>query len=77
MFRLKAFILSIACAAILGVISPAFADHMESSKSVAGHGMRLVMPIMNPARGLKLFIDKGYVACHAINGVGGDGVSKG
>ncbi len=29
------------------------------------------MPSMNPLRGRKLFVDKGCVACHAINGVGG------
>ncbi len=29
------------------------------------------MPSMNPMRGRQLFVDKGCVACHAINGVGG------
>lgn len=32
---------------------------------------RLVMPIMDPVNGKTLFVDKGCVACHAINGVGG------
>ena len=32
---------------------------------------RLVLPIMNIERGKKLFVSKGCVACHAINGVGG------
>ena len=29
------------------------------------------MPSMNPLRGRQLFVSKGCVACHAINGVGG------
>ncbi len=29
------------------------------------------MPSMNPTRGRRLFVSKGCVACHAINGVGG------
>ncbi len=51
--------------------APAFADHVESSKAAIGHGMRLVMPLMNPDRGRKIFVSKGCVACHAINGIGG------
>ncbi len=35
-------------------------------------GPRLIMPIMNPARGRKLFASKGCVTCHSINGVGGE-----
>ncbi len=31
----------------------------------------LRMPSMNPKRGRRLFVSKGCVACHAINGVGG------
>ena len=52
--------------------APAFADHVESSaKDRPGHGMRLVMPLMNSDWGKRLFVSKGCVACHAINGVGG------
>ena len=29
------------------------------------------MPRMDPVRGRKLFVSKGCIACHAINGVGG------
>lgn len=32
---------------------------------------RLMMPTMDPEKGKQLFVDKGCVACHAINGVGG------
>lgn len=35
------------------------------------NGMKLVMPQMDPDRGKELFVSKGCVACHAINGVGG------
>lgn len=40
----------------------------QSSGMMMGDHM---MPEMNPDRGRKLFVDKGCVACHAINGVGG------
>ena len=52
--------------------APASAGHVESGEPLAaGHGSRLVIPIMNPARGKRLFVAKACVACHAINGVGG------
>jgi cytochrome c len=66
--------LAVAITAILGVliaVGPAAADHVPASGPVAGEGPRLVMPIMNSTRGKKLFVGKGCVACHAINGVGG------
>ncbi len=41
-------------------------DRMSSSDM-----LKLRMPSMNPTRGRTLFVSKGCVACHAINGVGG------
>ena len=42
--------------------------HAEADDVISG----LMMPIMNPARGRILYASKGCVACHAVNGVGGE-----
>ncbi len=47
---------------------PARAGHQQKR---AAQPSRLIMPIMNPEWGKRLFVDKGCIACHAINGVGG------
>ena len=50
---------------------PARAGHEhEGTKAESGRSS-LILPIMNPARGKKLFVSKGCVTCHAVNGVGG------
>ena len=65
-------VLFMGAAVLIPLASPARAGHVSSSMPMAaGHGPRLVMPIMNAERGKKLFVDKGCVACHAVNGVGG------
>ncbi len=59
-------------AAWLAVSSPAAADHVSSSSSLApGPGAQMIIPIMRAEQGKWIFVDKGCVACHAINGVGG------
>jgi cytochrome c len=35
------------------------------------HVTRLAMPMMSSERGMELFVSKGCVACHAVNGIGG------
>ncbi len=47
-------------------------EHEEKNgRTTALKSTRLAMPMMDVERGKKLFVSKGCVACHAINGVGG------
>lgn len=51
---------------------PANASHIALPEMTAKeHGVYLVMPMLDPEKGKQLFVNKGCVACHAINGVGG------
>ena len=36
------------------------------------HEIGIAMPPMDPERGRHVFVEKGCVACHSVNGVGGD-----
>ena len=36
------------------------------------HDVGVVMPPMDPVRGRLLFVEKGCIACHSVNNVGGD-----
>jgi len=36
------------------------------------HEIGVAMPTLDPEHGRRLFVEKGCVACHAVNGVGGD-----
>jgi cytochrome c len=49
------------------------AGHMKmgSDRMSSPEMANMRMPSMNPQRGRKLFVNKGCVACHAINGIGG------
>ena len=70
--RIGATALATALPVGLGPVPDAMGDHVASSESMGPiHGARLVIPLMNPNRGKEIFVSKGCVACHAINGVGG------
>ncbi len=60
-----------ALAGAAALAGPASANHIAGSGMKADHGARLIIPLMSPERGKRLFVEKGCVACHAINGVGG------
>lgn len=56
----------------IGNIANAGHEHEEQNGQLSvANKTRLVIPIMNVERGKKLFVAKGCVACHAVNGVGG------
>jgi cytochrome c len=56
----------------VGNIANAGHEHeAQNGKSADAKKTRLVFPIMNVDRGKTLFVAKGCVACHAVNGVGG------
>ena len=52
------------------VTEPAYGGHVVQPRTPGG-GVHLVMPTMDGERGKEVFVSKGCVACHAINGVGG------
>jgi len=54
----------------LGAPSPALAQSAAATTDIPP--TRLLMPILNSARGRELFVSKGCVTCHSVNGVGGE-----
>lgn len=64
--------LAVVCVVALATASVSRAAHIVGTEGLeAEHGTRLVIPMMDPQQGKTLFVAKGCVACHAINGVGG------
>ena len=62
-------------AAALGVLAtttvPAPATAGETQDQAAA-ATRLLMPSLDSARGMELFVQKGCATCHSVNGVGGE-----
>jgi cytochrome c len=83
----KASLAAVIGGAIIALASPSLAhggdEHAEKGHGKAGAArakkasthkpadVRLVMPKMDSAKGMRLFASKGCVACHSVNGVGG------
>jgi len=61
--------------ATLVMVVPAVAggDHSGTDGQSDHTAIRstLRMPMMNPAKGRELFVSKGCVTCHSVNGIGG------
>ena len=55
--------LSVAFTALLGLAQPALAQDKKVQK--------MALPLANAAEGRRLFVNKGCVVCHSVNGIGG------
>lgn len=55
---------------ILMVLAP-MATQAASDMPAGESSVRMVVPMMDSAKGKRLFVDKGCVLCHSVNGVGG------
>ena len=69
-FRLPAAFAAALAALILAPL-PTAAPAFAQDKNGQSPGLKLVLPAIDSERGRQLFITKGCVYCHAVNGVGG------
>ena len=60
-----------ALAAVILATLPAAAPAAAQDKNDQSPGLKLVLPAIDSERGRQLFITKGCVYCHAVNGIGG------
>ena len=64
--------IGIGIAALVMTASPAAqANHVVGNESEKILLTELIKPVMDARMGKKVFVNKGCVACHAVNGVGG------
>lgn len=68
-------ILSMVSALALPVVAHADVGHGQDNVDHDPISIELEIPEMNPEKGRALFADKGCIACHAVNGVGGEDAS--
>jgi len=82
---IKAAVASVIAGALIALALPALPDaghagkdHGKAKAAPASKAtthkpadVRLAMPKMDSAKGMRLFASKGCVACHSVNGVGG------
>ena len=52
-------------------LGPASAASAQSAGTGDEPTLRLVMPLVDPAKGKRLFVERGCVLCHSVNKVGG------
>jgi mono/diheme cytochrome c family protein len=57
----------------LGAPAPTLAQSASGTADIPP--TRLLMPMLNSSRGRELFVSKGCVTCHSVNGVGGEDAS--
>jgi len=54
------------------VLAPANGNHEAEDADHEAVQLRLIMPNMDSRYGRELFVSKGCVVCHSVNGVGGE-----
>ncbi len=72
---MKSSSFTVSAAFVLGLLQAGTAQaakHPTETETEPQPEVLMLMPLMNPERGRKLFASKGCVVCHAVNGVGGE-----
>ena len=67
--RIAAIALPLTAGALPVMASHGEVEHLRATDQLP---MGLIMPEMNAERGRALFVNKGCIVCHSVNGVGGE-----